>query len=282
MGMPPLFWGLLVSPLWGAMFFLSGTLLAALGVPWGHLVEAFAMIAATLIVGRIDARMRRPGVPEVGVGRPAAAWVVAALLAGIGAAILGSEIDNIVRDRVPLVTAAVSPQATAPGPTLSPGPAWTMGVSYGLVAPVCLAFLGLGITMRNLWTSMPGWAALTIGALATAWSRHEHPAYWLPWMLGPMIGGWAYARTHSIWLAVAAMVPQHAVVWLTVLSVAPGIPGFDTPPGHVVEFQPLWFDAIGVFCLAGGVFWMIEAFGAGVPEGGGLPPRAPRPGPGPD
>jgi hypothetical protein len=278
MGMPPLFWGLLVSPLWGAMFFLSGTLLAAMGVPWGYLVEGLAMVAATLIIGRIDAGMRRPGVPEIGLRLPPTPWILAALLAGVGAAILGSEIDNIVRDRVPLVTAALDPHAPPPGPTLTPGPAWLQGLSYGLVAPICLAFLGLGITMRNLWTSIPGWAALTIGALATAWSRHEHPAYWLPWMLGPLIGGWAYARTHSIWLGVAALLPQHAVVWLTVLAIQPGIPGFDTAPRPVVEFQPIWFDAVGVLCLVGGVFWMIRAFGAGVPSGGGLPPRAPRPG----
>lgn len=278
--MPPLFWGFLVSPLWGAVFLMAANLLAVMGVPWGYLIEGLAMVGATALVARLDVAMRRPGVPEVGWRVPPAAWLAAALLAGVGAAILGSEIDNIVRDRVPLITPA--PPVPAPGaetgPTIVAGPEVFRALTHGLIAPFCLALLGLGITMRNLFLSLPGGMALLVGALATAWSRHEHPAYWLPWMLAPLIGGWAYARAHSIWLAVAALLPQHAVVWLDLFGLLPGIPGFDTEPKPVVVFQPVWFDLLGVVCLFGGMFLLIRGLGAGVTTNGlpGRPPPAPR------
>jgi hypothetical protein len=261
------------------MFLMAANLLAVMGVPWGYLIEGLAMIGATALIARLDVAMRRPGVPEVGWRRPPLMWVAAALLAGVGAAILGSEIDNIVRDRVPLVTPAPpvpSPGAEA-GPTIVPGPEIYRALTHGLIAPFCLALLGLGITMRNLFTGLPGWVALVIGALATAWSRHEHPAYWLPWMLAPLIGGWAYARSHAIWLAFAALLPQHAVVWLDLFGLLPGIPGFDTEPKPVVVFQPVWFDLLGVLCLFGGIFLLIRGPGAGAPASGlpGRPPPAP-------
>ncbi len=141
-------------------------------------------------------------------------------------------------------------------------------------SPFSLAVIGYGIVLRNLLAGLPVWFAMVFGATATVWWRHENPAYWLPWMLGPLIGGWAYARTHSIWLGVAALLPQHAVVWLTVLAIQPGIPGFDTAPRPVVEFQPIWFDAVGVLCLVGGGFLMIRRFTCGAPSG--TPPPTPR------
>lgn len=274
MSMPPVFWGLLASPLWGAMYILSGNLLAAVGVPWAYLVDALALVTATYIIVRIDAGMRRPRVPAVGWQVPVATLAAAALLAGVGAAILGSEIDNIVRDRVPLVVPAPSTDAAA-AVQMAPGPDAVLAVGRGLIAPICLGILGLGIALRNVAMGLPMWLALTFGALATAFPGHEHPAYWLPWLLGPMVGGWAYARSHSLWVGIAALLPQHLVIFFGVLGITPGIPGFDTEIQPVVVFQPVWFDALGAVCLAAGVFWFIQGVGRVAATGGLARPKRP-------
>ena len=131
------------------------------------------------------------------------------------------------------------------------------------------------MTLRNLVAGMPWRVALMVSAFAFAYPTHEHPAYWLPWVLAPLIGGWAYLRTHNIWLAVAVAFPQHGVAWFEFLGIAPNIAGFDTPVGEVAVFQPLWFDALGLVLLMVGVGLLIRGFevaGAAVPL-----PKPPRP-----
>ena len=279
MMMPPLFWGFIVSPLWGAMYMISGGVLARLGVPFGYLIEGLAMLAATALIARIDAATRRPGMPTLGWRGAAPPLIGAALVAGLGAAILGSEIDNIVRDRIPLLipaAAPATPEAGAVARSIVPGPPVFLALTYGLIVPFSLAVVGYGIVLRNLLAGLPVWFAMAFGALATIWWRHEHPAYWLPWVLAAALGAWVYTRSHSIWMGVAALLPQHAVIWLTVVGVNPGIPGFDTDPKAIVEFQPVWFDAIGVLCLAVGGYLLIRGFTSG-PPALAAPPAAPAP-----
>lgn len=277
--MPPLFWGFIVSPLWGAMYMLSGSLIATFGVPWGYLIEGLAMLSATTLIARIDVGTRRPGMPSLGWQGAAPMLFAAMLLAGLGAAILGSEIDNIVRDRLPLLipAAPIPPSEGATvARTIEPGPPLFLALTYGLVVPFSLAVVGYGIVLRNLLAGLPVWFAMGFGALATVWWRHEHPAYWLPWALSAALGAWVYTRSHSVWMGVAALLPQHAVIWLTISGVSPGIPGFDTDPKAVVEFQPVWFDAVGVLCLAVGGFLLIRGFNSG-PPAVAAPPVAPTP-----
>lgn len=274
MKMAPTFWGMIAAPLWGGFGIWAMALLAAFGLTSVSLIELLGVALGTALILRMDFTLRPPGMPGLGYRAPAPGLLIGALLAGLGVAILGSEIDNIVRDRVPLVFTAPTPEQANAGAQMVAGPAWAAALSQGLVVPVARALVASGIALRNLVAGLPWRVALAVSAIAFSFTSHEHPAYWLPLTLAPLIGGWAYLRSHCIWLPIAVAIPQHAASFLAVANVRLGIPGFDSPSGPIAEFQPFWFDALGLALILAGGALLIRGF-----EAGGLRvPAGPSPG----
>ena len=77
--------------------------------------------------------------------------------------------------------------------------------------------------------------------------------------------GWIFLRTGSLWPCIVghAIFNSHSVILTKLLAI--NIPGYNPEmlDLRIVEFQPLWFDMLGLAAIAVGVFGLVRIFGPG-------------------
>lgn len=255
--MPPALWAMLVAPIWVALSTLIVALLVEYaGVTWISVLLLLGWGLGTVAALGLDLRTRGPDMPGPGFGRPDPRLVLWALLAGVGTAILSSEVDNLLRARFETVEPA-RPDTKA---LLTEGPMWLYGLVTGLFMPFTRAIVVHGIVLRNMVFSAPMSWSIAFSTFAYFFSLSGDLSDWLKFALPAGVAGWAYVRAHNVWVSTAALVGSFSGVWFEVLGVGPGIPGFDQVDPTQVLFQPFWFNALGVVALAAGVGLLIREF----------------------
>ena len=277
MTFPPVLWGFLVTVLW---ILLTQVLMATVylaGVRTAPLIEMFAFVVATALVLQADVRLRPKGMPGVGLRLSRPGLLVFGLIAGVGLAILASEIDNVVSDRFP----RDNPLAVANTSDVLPGSDWLRALSVGLVWPIARVLVTIGISLRCVLVGLPLEVALVLTALTFAVFGVDLRAG-VPLAVPVIVAGWAYTRSRAIALPIAILLPVFSSVWISVLDLPLSLPGFyPSGDGGPVVFQPLWFDVLGIVLLAVGVGLLIRAF-EGTPTLAALLPRRKSPGEGSD
>ena len=252
MMMRSIIWAIMALPLW-VLLMLSP--LIVLGKEAG--VEILVTLPiATLLLFFIDSRLTRSG-PLDRDGKPVedplkdeprrwlppSPWMfLFALIAGIGFAILGSEVGNISLSMGDTLTHE---------PTVTLLPRWAK-VAFSVVEPVGLILVLQGIVQRSLQRVHSSNTAMVLtiilGALLYGSTNFLHFLVLLAWPT------WLHSRTKSLLLSVVAYVSGTALGGLIMLGYGPGIEGFDVVSETEVLWQPIWFDLLGGGLVALGVF----------------------------
>ena len=178
-------------------------------------------------------------------------WIpLIVLLAGL--TIILSEIDNALRSVLPM------PQSFIDA-ILQLSETWLAFVFLGvLVAPVTEELLFRGLILRGLLRHYPVNKAVLLSALMFA-LVHLNPWQFTGAFVFGILSGLLYFWTGSL---IPCLV-SHAILnayGIVVGNLLPPIPGFNTGGFETVEFQPWWFDLIGVVLTVIGIILLLEQF----------------------
>jgi hypothetical protein len=246
-----LLWALLMPLGWWALATVPAELAGAQGSIAGLLCLGFVVSTAVAVaferrtlLGRLLPLSWRPA--RLGL-------VPAALLAGAGMLVLGSEIGNVVLSVWPRVV-------QAPAEAGAPDPLWARLALDGLVLPACSTVVFGVLVARAMAVVVGRRGAVIVAAGAAALLIGLPDPQSMPQtalMFG--LAAWIYTLTGSPWITLAAATPAGVMNVLMTLGRGPGLIGFDLMPEGVV-FQPIWLDLGGAVCIALGVGWLMRAF----------------------
>ncbi len=174
--------------------------------------------------------------------------LVPMLVAIMGLVILVSECDNLVRFVLPM------PDALAElFRDLFKGSVGTL-VALVIVAPLTEEALFRGVILSGFLARYGKGTA--IGASAVLFAvAHLNPYQFAAGLGTGVFLGWLFVRTRSLWpcmLMHAAFNAHVALIPVLHDQLGLEIPGFTGPPDAAVQFQPAWFNALGLILAAAG------------------------------
>jgi len=173
------------------------------------------------------------------------------LLAGSGLMIVLSEADNVVRSVLPpprWIAEAFSDLTQAKTSL------WGSFFALVIVAPVTEELFFRGLMLRGFLSRYSARKSLVVSALLFG-LIHLNPWQFATAACLGLVFGWWFLWTRSLWPCVIGHVLANSLVlWHSYLPVK--IRGFNLGEAFApeVQFQPWWFDLVGL-CLAGAGFW---------------------------
>ncbi len=211
-------------------------------------------IGLTLLWG---SRRARTTFRELFPLRPVAAslWLPMTLTI-LGMNILLSECDNLLRLILPVPgwLAALLQELFDPSKGV-----WATVLALVIVAPLTEEFLFRGLILRGLLGNYSVRKAVVAAALLFA-LIHFNPWQFISAAVAGVVLGWWFVETRSLvpclfGHALHNALPVIALSWLQLK-----IPGYTSEMSGAVEFQPLWFDALGVLLAAAGIAMLRAEF----------------------
>lgn len=219
--------------------------------PWfGLLVSTVIAFGVAISIGL---QVGRLSLNEIAALRPVndGVWIpLAILLAGL--TIILSEIDNALRSVWPMPQDLIDIY-------LQLSETWLAFAFLGVViAPITEELLFRGLILRGLLRHYPANKAVLLSALMFAFV-HLNPWQFTGAFVFGILSGFLYLWTGSLipCLASHAIFNAYGIVVGTLL---PPIPGFNAGDLVTVEFQPWWFNLIGVVLAAIGLIFLLEHF----------------------
>ena len=138
---------------------------------------------------------------------------------------------------------------------------WWSIIALVVVAPLTEEPLVRGVMLTGLLRRYSVARAVLYSAVLFG-VMHLNPVQFAAGLATGLFLGWLYTRTHSLWPGIVMHAIYNAQVFL-IPAIRDGlkihIRGFTGPalPG-IVEFQPAWFDALGLGLLALGVWGVLR------------------------
>ena len=219
--------------------------------PWfGLLVSTVISFGVAISIGL---QVGRLSLNEVLAWRPVndGVWIPLVVLLAGGTIIL-SEIDNALRSVWPMPQEFIDI-------FLQLSESWLAFAFLGVViAPITEELLFRGLILRGLLRHYPANKAILVSALMFA-LVHLNPWQFTGAFVFGILSGFLYLWTGSLipCLASHAIFNAYGIVVGTLL---PPIPGFNTGALDTVEFQPWWFNLIGVVLTVIGIILLFEHF----------------------
>jgi membrane protease YdiL (CAAX protease family) len=224
---------------------------------------AASVLAMAAVIRRGVRRSHLPW-PAVLPLHPFRPLVLAALLpAALGLGILGSEVENLTRalGLEPEFFREITRQMTRGG-------FWSV-IAILAVAPIAEELLFRGVILTGFLRRYGAVRAVVYSAILFA-VIHLNPCQIGAAFIGGLFLGWLYVRAGSLWPCIA----MHAIYNSQCLSLSAlcqllhvqirGFSGVSSP--GLVEFQPAWFDAIGVALLLLGIWGVMRVTGCSLAE----------------
>jgi hypothetical protein len=171
------------------------------------------------------------------------------VISSFGLSILLSECDNLLRVVLPMPDWFIEMMGGLGGG----GEIWGTAFVLILVAPLTEEPVFRGVILRGLAGRHSPAVAIGVSAVLFG-AMHANPWQFVTATALGIVYGWWFLRTRSLVPCLIGHALNNGLV-LALSHVTLGIPGYsmaEIPEGPV--FQPLWFDAIGVFLLATGIF----------------------------
>lgn len=196
-------------------------------------------------------RSRLPLAHALGFRKVRITAILAIIPLALGAAILLSEIDNVIRSFMPLPNFF---EEALSGFDESP-------------------FMGLIVlTIIAPWTEEPLFRGLMLGGLARRHRLvpsllvtaalfsliHANPAQMPTAFLLGILYGWVFLKTQSLWPCVLAHTIHNALGFAAIYFASAEIAGYSSDP-HQLVFQPLWFDMLGLILASLGIMGLVRA-----------------------
>lgn len=176
--------------------------------------------------------------------------LAATVITTLGASILLSEVDNLMRMIIPnwdLMGSGISEM-------FNNSPLWQNLLGAVVIAPITEEFLVRGLWLRGYTRHYKPWVALVLSSVVFGVLHMNLPQFIGATMAGLLLG-WAYLKTNSILLPMLIHAVHNSISVFG--DYLPLIPGFSAYSDS--GFQPLWFDALGIALFCGG-FYILNRF----------------------
>ncbi|MFA5191117.1 MAG: type II CAAX endopeptidase family protein [Verrucomicrobiia bacterium] len=184
------------------------------------------------------------------------ALVLPLILSMLGAVIVLSEVDNWMRSMLPMPRWLV--EFFADLMTAKNG-FWGSLFTLSFVAPVTEELFFRGLVMRGFLSRYSVCTSVLVSSLLFG-IIHLNPWQLVSATMLGLLFGWWFVRTRSLLPCLAGhALANSALVFIPFLPLR--ISGFNagSPLDATVEFQPLWFDLLGLALLVAGV-WLFAAW----------------------
>ncbi|MDZ7267985.1 MAG: CPBP family intramembrane metalloprotease [candidate division KSB1 bacterium] len=178
------------------------------------------------------------------------------MLTILGMNILLSECDNLLRLVLPVPNwlADLMRELFDPGKNV-----WATVLTLVIVAPVTEEFLFRGLILRGLLGNYGRCKAVLASALLFA-LIHLNPWQFFSAAVAGVVLGWWFVQTRSLVPCLFGHALHNALPVLVLSWLRWEIPGYTTELNRAVEFQPLWFDALGVVMAGAGIALLRSQF----------------------
>ena len=204
---------------------------------------------------------RRTSAPpgEVFPLRPFSPRLLPAMAATIlGAGIIFSELDNLVRSYFPMPPEIAEAMQGLTGPDVN---VWTSFVLLLVVAPLTEELLFRGLLLRGFLGNYSVRTAVVVSGLLFAFV-HLNPWQFLATGVAGIILAWWVVETGSLWPAVFGHALNNSVPFAVDRMPGLEIPGYTGALEGPVQFQPLWFDVLGAVLAGWGIATLVKGFAA--------------------
>ena len=238
----------------GALGLILGVIQVASGIAAGSSAYGAALIIVQLLsfvlVFLIAARKSQAGLSELFRFKavPAAAWGAAVLIA-VGFVIVCSEIDNLMNLILPMPAFLQD----IFGDMFAGDSIVIALILIGLIPGFAEEMLFRGVILRGFSRNYSARKAVIVSAVLFG-LVHLNPWQFVTAFIIGIVVGWICLRTESIVLCVFIHIFNNTVYLLAArFSDVFTIRGFNTNFSTPMEFQPLWFDLVGILLAAGGI-----------------------------
>lgn len=174
----------------------------------------------------------------------------------IGMSILLSEADNRLRAVLPIPPQIMEILKELFG---APQNFFASFLTLVIVAPFTEEFLFRGLVLRGFLQHYSVRKAIIASALFFA-IFHFNPWQFTSAAVAGVVLAWWVVKTRSLWPGLFGHALNNALPLILLAIPQLDIPGFSTELTEQVEFQPLWFDALGLLLTGAGIAWLIREF----------------------
>lgn len=183
-----------------------------------------------------------------------AIYILPLIVLILGASVIESEIDNIVRYILPMPKFI---QDILMGVMQDK---WSSFVLLVIIASLTEEILCRGVILRGFLSHYSKTTAIILSAILFALFHVNIYQLFSAFILGLFLG-WVYTETRSLYLCFFIHSFHNLLCWLFAFKIINlHIPGYDTVDYSVTTFQPLWFNAIGIILCAAGVLILKTIF----------------------
>ena len=239
-----LFWGCIAIFVWRLL-----VMLPASAVDRMYRTEAYlaGIVVATIVILGIHGRFFDGTLSPKKHPR---FWFLLVLCAGFGFGIIGKELRNIglsiANETIPLLTT-----------TPADGSPLLAAILASLVYPACFVLMFCRTIAEPIYRAPNIWPAVFITVIVGSLGVPLPLVAKVIFVLGLPV--WLYLKTRSQTLAILSYLPGNSLPLINALGINPGIVGFDIDDPIKVVLQPIWFNGLGAFLIAIGLFPILNS-----------------------
>jgi membrane protease YdiL (CAAX protease family) len=180
-------------------------------------------------------------------------YVLPIIITIIGISVIASEIDNISRLLVPMPPGLFDFMRKIATLRIT---SWTKIVFTILLIPVLEEALFRGVILRGFLKRYSTKKAIIVSALLFG-VAHLNPWNMVPVFMGGIFLAWLMVSTRSIFTCILGHMTFNAIPCIVFSFLGLQIRGYSGMPTETVQFQPWWFDMMGVVMICVGIVGII-------------------------
>lgn len=215
---------------------------------------SFVCFTATLVVLVFAYRQTRVSFGEVFIVKTFnPMFVIPLFITIIGLSVIVSEIDNISRILVPMPTKLFDFMMKSATAHIT---SWTKILFTILLIPIVEEALFRGVILRGFLKRYSTKKAIILSAILFA-VAHLNPWNLVPAFMGGIFLAWLIVTARSLFTCILGHMAFNAIPLIIVSLPGLEIKGYSGMPTEAVQFQPLWFDMMGVLMICVGIVGII-------------------------
>jgi membrane protease YdiL (CAAX protease family) len=171
-----------------------------------------------------------------------------------GSGILLSEVDNIMREILPMSDFWIKAFNDLLGNNFA---IWKGFIAVAVVAPITEEIIFRGIILRGFLKHYSIKKSIIVSALIFG-LIHMNPWQFVSASIGGLILGWWYVKTNSIVLTIFGHALNNSISYF-VSFIGLEIAGFSSS-SNALQHQPAWFNLLGMTLAIAGMLWLNKMF----------------------
>ena len=180
-------------------------------------------------------------------------FVLPLIITIIGISVIASEIDNILRIFLPMPSAFHDILVEIFALTMT---GWTKIVFTILLIPLVEEALVRGVILHGFLKRYSTKQAIIVSALLFG-VAHLNPWQMVLAFMAGIFLGWLLVYTRSLYMCILGHMTMNAIPLILVSVLGLQIRGYSLMPTETMQFQPWWFDMMGVVMICVGIAGII-------------------------